>query len=495
MTEKAHFHAGHRERLREQLLSAGTDIFRAHQILEFLLFYPVPRIDTNNLAHALIEHFGSASRVLTARESELTAVRGIGAHTAKFITDYRAFVTGALEEPCDPPNITRINPEEMIRNLVLDHYEKDPSEHAILLLINNKLDVYAIETIADGSIHSARFHPKNAVQLALDRHASLAIVAHNRPGGLAVPTSEDRYIAEELERHFAMIGIKLLNHFLYANGRIAGLLHKEEKEASSELPLHFSATFSADAFINNKLPYSNTAVFDLSNEAELSIKRQKRLLARLLSYTMSEEKANEWSERAFFVHPHLQAICSQSLEWLEASGLSRGAAALLKLALPSYAACLLKSHRDIPLSDASSIGSAMTLRCMTLTGESVFLILFDEKMRQVAFSRVSDGVVNSAEVSTRRVAESAYFSHARYAVLVHNHPFGTTAASQNDIFSTYLFSETLDMVNCTLLEHLIVSGNRFSPLLLLLKENEAPGFDVKGFYSALFLRDFPNIKK
>ena len=173
----------------------------------------------------------------------------------------------------------------------------------------------------------------------------------------------------------------------------------------------------------------------------------------------------------------------------------RGTETVQVVALAEAADNTVAPNRDIPLSDASSIGSAMTLRCMTLTGESVFLILFDEKMHQVAFSRVSDGVVNSAEVSTRRVAESAYFSHARYAVLVHNHPFGTTAASQNDIFSTYLFSETLDMVNCTLLEHLIVSGNRFSPLLLLLKENEAPGFDVKGFYSALFLRDFPNIKK
>ena len=216
-------------------------------------------------------------------------------------------------------------------------------------------------------------------------------------------------------------------------------------------------------------------------------------MTRLLSYAVAEEKATEWSEWAFCAHPHLQAICSQSLEWLEASGLSRSAAALLKLALPSYAACLLKSERDMPLSNASSIGSAMTLRCMTLTGESVFLLLFDEKMRQISFTRVSDGVVNSAEVSTRRIVEIAHFSHARYAILVHNHPFGTTAASQNDILSTYAFMEALEMVNCTLIEHFIVSGNRFSPLLLLLKEKNAPAFAVKNFYDAEFLKDFPNI--
>ena len=493
MAEKAHLHAGHRERLREQFLSAGTDIFRAHQILELLLFYSVPRRDTNNLAHALIEHFGSASRVLTAGERELTAVEGIGAHTAKFINDYRAFVTGALEEPCEAFKNQKLDREAMIERILLDHYTEQAHEHAIILLINNNFDVYDVQTVAHGSIHSARFHPKEAVRLALDRHAALAIVAHNHPTGLAIPTNEDRLITEELDRHFGLIGIKLVNHFLVANGRIVGLARNEAQKQRDGLALRFSATFSADAFADEPWHQRDVKVLSSRADAELSVKRQKRLLARLLSYAIAEDKANEWTERAFCAHPHLQAICAQPLAWLEASGLPRSAAALLKLALPSYAACLLKSHRDIPLSDASSIGSAMTLRCMTLTGESVFLLLFDDKMRQLSFTRVADGVVNSAEVSTRRIAEIAHFSRARYAVLVHNHPFGTTAASQNDIISTYTFMEALDMVNCTLLEHLIVSGNRFSPLLLLLKEKEAPGFDVKGFYSEKFLKDFPNI--
>ncbi len=493
MAEKVHLHAGHRERLREQFLAAGTDIFRAHQILEFLLFYSVPRRDTNNLAHALIDRLGSASRVLTASEAELMSVSGIGAHTAKFITDYRAFVSCALEEPCETADRQNVDREAKIERILLRHYEENPHEHAIILLINNNFDVFDVQTIREGSIHSAHFHPKEAVRLTLDRHAALAIVAHNHPTGLAVPTSEDRLITEELERHFGLIGIKLVNHFLVANGRAVGLLRKETQEKKSELSLRFSATFSADALADPRWPSAFAQPLSSRADIELSIKRQKRHLTRLLSYAMPEEKAAEWCEQAFCAHPHLQAICSQPTEWLEASGLSGGAAALLKLALPSYAACLLKSHRDMPLTDASSIGSAMTLRCMTLTGESVFLLLFDEKMRQLSFTRVSDGVVNSAEVSTRRIAEIAHFSHAHYAILVHNHPFGTTVASQNDILSTYTFIQALDMVNCTLLEHLIVSGNRFSPLLLLLKGKEAPAFAVKGFYSEKFLKDFPNV--
>lgn len=491
MADKVHLHAGHRERLREQFLSAGTDIFRAHQILELLLFYSVPRRDTNDLAHALIDHFGSAFRVLTANQEELTAVKGIGAHTAEFIVDYREFVAGALEETSQADTPDNYDRAKMIERVLLEHYDTHRQEHAIMLFLNNHFDIFDIQTVTEGSIHSARFHPKDAVRMALHRHAALIVIAHNHPTGLAVPTREDRLITEELERHFNLMGIKLIDHFLVANSRAVGLLFKEVKEHNENLSLRFSANCFTDVFSNTKLPHTDMAAAEACRES--SVERQKHLLAKFLSYAVSKEKASEWSERAFSAHPHLQAICAQPLDWLEASGLPRSAAALLKLALPSYAACLLKSHRDAPISNAQAIGSTMALRCMTLTGESVFLLLFDEKMRQISFTRVSDGVVNSTEVSTRRIAEIAYFSHARYAVLVHNHPFGTTVASQNDVISTYTFSEALDMVNCTLLEHFIVSGNRFSPLILLLKGKDAPAFAVKDFYGEAFLEHFPTI--
>ena len=59
-------HAGHRQRLKERFLRDGLDNFEEHQVLELLLFYGIPQRDTNEIAHALIEKFGSLSRVLEA---------------------------------------------------------------------------------------------------------------------------------------------------------------------------------------------------------------------------------------------------------------------------------------------------------------------------------------------------------------------------------------------------------------------------------------------
>ena len=74
-------HAGHRERIRERLRTAGLNAFSEHEVLELLLTFAIPRQDTNPLAHDLINTFGSLSAVLDADESELLRVKGVGKYT------------------------------------------------------------------------------------------------------------------------------------------------------------------------------------------------------------------------------------------------------------------------------------------------------------------------------------------------------------------------------------------------------------------------------
>ena len=75
-------HSGHRQRLRKTALEAGIDELSDIQALELLLFYAIPRRDTNELAHRLINHFGSYSAVLNADYHKLLEVDGIGKNAA-----------------------------------------------------------------------------------------------------------------------------------------------------------------------------------------------------------------------------------------------------------------------------------------------------------------------------------------------------------------------------------------------------------------------------
>ena len=78
-------HKGHRERLKQRFLEEGLDNFTDIQVLELLLFYAIPRSDTNPIAHNLLDHFGSLSQVLEADVEELKKVPGIGDHAATLL--------------------------------------------------------------------------------------------------------------------------------------------------------------------------------------------------------------------------------------------------------------------------------------------------------------------------------------------------------------------------------------------------------------------------
>ena len=79
-------HKDHRQRVRNEFLENGfSDATPPHKILEMLLFYGIPRRDTNEIAHALLDKFGSFSAVLEASTYELTQVKGINEYTAALI--------------------------------------------------------------------------------------------------------------------------------------------------------------------------------------------------------------------------------------------------------------------------------------------------------------------------------------------------------------------------------------------------------------------------
>ena len=79
-------HDGHRERLKRRFLNEGLDGFEPHQILEMLLFYAIPRRDTNEIAHALLERYGSLSGVFDADPNDIATVSGMGLHSALLLS-------------------------------------------------------------------------------------------------------------------------------------------------------------------------------------------------------------------------------------------------------------------------------------------------------------------------------------------------------------------------------------------------------------------------
>ena len=83
--KSVNLHANHRKRMKDKFLRFGFEPFNDHEILEMLLYYALPQVDTNEIAHELINKFGSFYAVLEADEEDLVNVEGMGQASAHFL--------------------------------------------------------------------------------------------------------------------------------------------------------------------------------------------------------------------------------------------------------------------------------------------------------------------------------------------------------------------------------------------------------------------------
>lgn len=74
MKQNKSIHADHRKRVKARFMEYGFSGFEDHEILEMLLYYALPRKDTNIIGHKLIETFGSISAVFDAPIHELSKI-------------------------------------------------------------------------------------------------------------------------------------------------------------------------------------------------------------------------------------------------------------------------------------------------------------------------------------------------------------------------------------------------------------------------------------
>ena len=76
--KKKHPHHGNRKRMISHFISSSKASLTDIQFVEMLLFYCIPRSDTNPTAHALLNRFGNIRSILAADENDIASVEGMG---------------------------------------------------------------------------------------------------------------------------------------------------------------------------------------------------------------------------------------------------------------------------------------------------------------------------------------------------------------------------------------------------------------------------------
>ena len=209
-------HKGHRERLKQRFLEEGLDNFTEIQVLELLLFYAIPRSDTNPLAHALLEHFGSLAQVLEADVEELKKVPGIGDHAATLLA--------LVIDLCRYYQVTCAQQTEILTTLdacgkyLVPKFFGRTRETVFLLCLDAKCKVLCCKEIGEGSVNTAAISVRKVVETALSANATTVILAHNHPSGIAVPSNEDIQTTQRIAAALSAVEIHLADHIVVADG-------------------------------------------------------------------------------------------------------------------------------------------------------------------------------------------------------------------------------------------------------------------------------------
>lgn len=209
-------HDRHRERLRERFLKEGLDNFAEHQVLEMLLFYCLPRIDTNAVAHELLNRFGSLSSVLQASPSELQKVKGIGPNAACFISFAAAFSRYYMINRAGADGACLLTVESWSKRLE-PYFLGKTNEMVFLLCLDAKGKQLACKLISEGSVNSAGIQIRKVVEAALNMNASFAVLAHNHPSGLAIPSGDDVATTKMVADALHSVDVGLLDHIIFAD--------------------------------------------------------------------------------------------------------------------------------------------------------------------------------------------------------------------------------------------------------------------------------------
>ena len=214
-------HSGHRQRLKERYLQHGLDNFSDIEALEFLLTFALPRRDTNPIAHALLDCFGSYRQVLEADIQDLIRVPGIGENAAILIRltadANRRYLSSQRRDG------RRIRSSKDAGDFLVPMFSYLAEERVYVLSLDSRSKIIHCRAIAEGMSNKVDFAVRDIVDISLRDNAAGIVLAHNHLSGTALPSKADLHTTEQLYRTLNAMGVTLLDHIIVCDNDYVSL--------------------------------------------------------------------------------------------------------------------------------------------------------------------------------------------------------------------------------------------------------------------------------
>lgn len=217
---KEYPHAGHRKRLRERFLQDGADALSETELIELLLFFSVPRVDTKPLAEKLLESFGSVDGVLAASPEDMHALAGCSENTDALFS----LVRYLCERMTRQTRKSQFCSPEFVRTYLPTQFAGYKNERAILFYLDADGSLLHRQTVISSETDMVQFPQRAVLETAQRVGACSLLIAHNHPNGKLRPSKADLRTTKEFFRVCRDAGLQLLDHYIVAGEDCAPIL-------------------------------------------------------------------------------------------------------------------------------------------------------------------------------------------------------------------------------------------------------------------------------
>lgn len=214
-------HKNHRKRMREDFRKTGFKPWQPHIVLEFLLYYAIPRRNTNDIAHELINKCGGFMNVFSASREQLMSVDHVGEAAADYI-----MMLGEFMEYC---NEMRIKNKEFVldsrtcEEYFINLFDGKKQEYFYMICLDAKNRIIHQDMLFEGSIESTEIDAGKIVRIAVNSKAACVVFAHNHPSGVAKPSYADVEATQIIEKKLRVVDIGLLDHIIVADKKCVSM--------------------------------------------------------------------------------------------------------------------------------------------------------------------------------------------------------------------------------------------------------------------------------
>lgn len=212
--KKENLHEGHRKRVKERFLNYGLENFNEVQVLEALLFYAIPKKDTNEIAHMLINTFGSLKKVFEADYDKLTGIKGIGDNAASLIKFFQMASRRYLELVYTEKDEKVYNTSESLMDYCKRLFLGVKKELVYVIGLDADLVIVDKELINDGCPDSVYFPYRKITNFVYRSNISRIVLTHNHPNGICLASQDDINATKDLVELMDQIEVEVVDHIV-----------------------------------------------------------------------------------------------------------------------------------------------------------------------------------------------------------------------------------------------------------------------------------------